>query len=225
MHANAFKRIAAIALAASALLTAGNGYAQTHHTHQHHFQDAAHWSKIFDDPERDAWQKPHEVIQALKLKPESVVADIGAGTGYFSMRFAHMTPKGKVFAVDAEPDMVKHLAERAKKNGLANVIAVQAKPDDPRLPEKADLVVLVDVYHHIDNRISYFRKLRDSLKAGGRLAIIDFTMETHRGPPPAGRVALTTVKQELADAGYRVAEEHRFLPDQFFVTFTARNAQ
>jgi predicted methyltransferase len=223
MHPKAFKLI--VTLATTALLNSGISSAQSHHTHQHHFQDAAHWSKIFDDPERDAWQKPHEVIQALKLQPDSVVADIGAGTGYFSMRFAHMTPKGKVYAIDAEPDMVKHLAERAKKNGLANVVAVQAQPDHPRLPEQADLVILVDIYHHIDNRIAYFRKLRESLKPGGRLAIIDFTMETRRGPPPSGRIALATVKQELAEAGYSMSEEHRFLPDQFFVIFKANSTK
>jgi cyclopropane fatty-acyl-phospholipid synthase-like methyltransferase len=225
MHTSTLTLIGNILLAIATVLTTGTVNAQTHHTHQHHFQDAAHWSKIFDDPERDAWQKPHEVIQALKLKPDSVVADIGAGTGYFSMRFAHMTPKGKVYAVDAEPDMVKHLSERAKKNGLSNVIAIQARPDDPRLPEKADLVILVDVYHHIDKRVDYFRKLRDSLKPSGRLAIIDFTMETHRGPPPSGRVAASKVKRELTEAGYVPAEEHRFLPDQFFSIFTVNGTK
>lgn len=206
-------------LALSALTTAAT--AQTHHTHEHRFQNAERWARIFDDPERDAWQKPHEVIQALKLKPDATVADIGAGTGYFAMRLAHMTAQGKVYAVDAEPDMVKHLAERAKKNGLANVAAVQAGPDDPRLPEKADLILLVDVYHHIGNREQYFRRLRESLKPGGRLAIIDFTMETRRGPPPSGRIAPDVVKSELQRAGYALSEEHKFLPDQYFLVFRA----
>ena len=205
--------------ALSALTTAAT--AQTHHTHEHRFQNAERWARIFDDPDRDAWQKPHEVIQALKLKPDAIVADIGAGTGYFAMRLAHMTAQGKVYAVDAEPDMVKHLAERAKKNGLANVVAVQAGPDDPRLPEKADLVLLVDVYHHIGSREQYFRRLRESLKPGGRLAVIDFTMETRRGPPPSGRIAPDVVKSELQRAGYTLSEEHKFLPDQYFLVFRA----
>src|SRR5688572_28419135 len=87
--------------------------AQTPHTHRHGFGDAEKWAKVFDDPERDAWQKPHEVIQALALKPDAIVADIGAGTGYFSVRFARMLPNGRVYGVDTEPGMVKHLAERA----------------------------------------------------------------------------------------------------------------
>jgi len=205
--------------ALSALTTAAT--AQTHHTHEHRFQNAERWARIFDDPDRDAWQKPHEVIQALKLKPDAIVADIGAGTGYFAMRLAHMTAQGKVYAVDAEPDMVKHLAERAKKNGLANVVAVQAGPDDPRLPEIADLILLVDVYHHIGSREQYFRRLRESLKPGGRLAVIDFTMETRRGPPPSGRIAPDVVKSELQRAGYTLSEEHKFLPDQYFLVFRA----
>lgn len=178
---------------------------------------------IFDDPERNAWQKPHEVIQALKLKPDAIVADIGAGTGYFSMRLAHMTPQGKVYAVDAEPDMVKYLADRAARDKLKNVIAVQAQPDNPRLPEKADLILLVDVYHHIGTRERYFRKLRESLKPGGRLAVIDFTMETRRGPPPTGRVAPDVVKKEMQNAGYVIGVEHNFLPDQYFLVFTPRS--
>src|SRR6185436_9668589 len=109
-------------LAAIAVLWLGFNLAlaQTPHTHQHTFGDAEKWSKVFDDPQRDAWQKPHEVIKALALKPDAVTADIGAGTGYFAVRLAHMVPQGRVYAVDTEPDMVRHLAERAKKNGIKN---------------------------------------------------------------------------------------------------------
>jgi predicted methyltransferase len=88
--------------------------AQSPHSHDHSFGDAAKWAQVFDDPKRDAWQKPHQVIQVLALKPDAVIADIGSGTGYFAMRFAHMVPKGRVYGLDTEPDMVKYLAERAK---------------------------------------------------------------------------------------------------------------
>ncbi|MGQ0526016.1 MAG: class I SAM-dependent methyltransferase [Betaproteobacteria bacterium] len=202
-----------------AALTAGQAAAQTPHSHQHSFGDAEKWSKIFDDPKRDAWQMPHEVIQALKLKPDAVIADIGAGTGYFAVRFARMAPKGKVYGVDTEADMVKHLAERAQRDGLKNLIAVTASPDNPRLPEKADLVILVNVYHHIEGREAYFRKLQQSLNAGGRLAIIDFTMDAPQGPPKRTRIAPGRVKSELERAGYRLLEEHGFLPNQFFLVF------
>ena len=193
--------------------------AQTPHTHQHSFGDAQKWSKVFDDPERDAWQKPHEVIQALALRPDAVIADIGAGTGYFSVRFARMVPKGRVYGVDTEPDMVKHLAERAKRETLPNVTAVAGTPDDPRLPEKADLIVLVDVYHHIENRERYFRKLQEALKSGGRVAIIDFRLDSPVGPPKSARMPPEQVKTEMARAGYTLAKVHTILPNQYFLVF------
>ena len=194
--------------------------AQTPHTHQHSFSGAEQWAHIFDDPKRDAWQKPHEVIQALALKPDAVIADIGAGTGYFSARFANMVPKGRVYGVDIEPDMVKYLAERAKREGLKNLTAIAGAPEDPRLPEKADLIILVDVYHHIENRERYFSHLQKSLKPGGRVAIIDFRLDSPQGPPVGARITPERVTAELRRAGYALSQEHGFLPNQYFLIFT-----
>ena len=197
--------------------------AQTPHTHHHSFSGAQHWARVFDDPARDEWQKPHQVIVALNLAEDAKVADLGSGTGYFSIRLAHFVPKGRVFGVDLEPDMVKYLAERAKKDGVPNVTAVQATPDDPRLPEKVDLVLMVDVYHHIADRAAYFRKLRDSLKPGGRLAIIDFRQDAPMGPPVSARITPEGAIGELKTAGYALAEQHEFLPHQYFLVFRAAN--
>jgi SAM-dependent methyltransferase len=193
--------------------------AQSPSTHRHSFSGAQQWAHVFDDPKRDAWQKPHEVIQALDLKPDAVVADIGAGTGYFAVRFANMVPKGRVYGVDIEPDMVKYLAERAKREKRDNVIAIAGAPDDARLPERADLILLVDVFHHIDDRTRYFRKLRASLTPGGRIAIIDFRLDSPDGPPEAARIAPERVIAELKGAGYTLAREHGFLPNQYFLIF------
>lgn len=201
------------------LLFGTAAYAQAPHTHQHHFKDAEKWAHVFDDPQRDAWQKPHEVIQALKLAPDATVADIGAGTGYFSARLATMLPKGKVYAVDVEPDMVKHLAQRAKKEARGNMQAVQGAFDDPKLPAKVDLMLFVDVHHHIDKREQYFRRLKGSLKPGGRVAIIDFRPEAPMGPPKHSRIPSGKVKSELEAAGYSLIEEHGFLPNQYFLLF------
>jgi len=195
--------------------------AQTPATHRHSFGGAEHWARVFDDPARDEWQKPHQVIQALNLARSAVVADIGSGTGYFSIRLAHFVPKGRVFGVDIEPDMVKYLAERAKRDGLANVTAVAGQPGDARLPAKVDLVLMVDVFHHIADRGQYFRKLRDSLKPGGRVAIIDFNRKSPMGPPPSARITPDGVKAELRAAGYTLVKEHDFLPHQYFLIFRA----
>jgi SAM-dependent methyltransferase len=202
-----------------ALLLAAPVAAQTHQTHQHSFGGAEQWAQEFDDPKRDAWQKPHEVIQALALKPDAVIADIGSGTGYFSVRLAHMVPKGRVYGVDIEPDMVKYLAERAKRDGLKNLIAVKGAPGDPLLPEKVDLILMVDTFHHIEDRDRYFRTLHDSLKPGGRIAIIDFRMDSPDGPPKSARSTPEGIKAELSRAGYTLVQEHAFLPNQYFLIF------
>lgn len=210
---------AALAFATCVGLLAGSALAQSHSTHQHSFSNAERWAHVFDDPQRDAWQKPHEVIQALALAPDAIVADVGAGTGYFAVRLANMLPAGRVYAVDIEPDMVKYLAERARREKQDNMLAIAGAPDDPKLPEKVDLILMVDVHHHIDERERYFRKLSAALKPGGRIAIIDFRPDAPQGPPKAARIAADRVIAELTSAGYTLAQEHRFLPNQYFLVF------
>ncbi|MCX7892316.1 MAG: class I SAM-dependent methyltransferase [Burkholderiales bacterium] len=213
-------RAAAGAALVLALGSAG-APAQTPHTHDHAFRGAEAWARYFDDPARDAWQKPHQVIQALALAPDAAVADIGAGTGYFAVRLAHVTPQGRVYAVDVEPDMVRYLAERAGRERLANLVAVQGTPDDPRLPAKVDRALLVNVYHHIGDRERYFRRLGAHLGPGAEVAIIDFTRASPMGPPARERIPPEQVIAEMQRAGYRLARTHDFLPNQFFLVFRA----
>ena len=208
-----------ICLVCCVLAMSGPSRAQSPAHADHRFSGAEHWAKVFDDPERDQWQKPHEVITALKLPPDAAVADIGAGTGYFAARLAHMLPRGRVYAVDLEPDMVKYLNERAQKENLANLTAVAAARDDARIPAPVDLVILVDVYHHVDKRTEYFRKLKASLKPGGRIAVIDFRMDAPNGPPKNSRIAEDRVASEMKEAGYILDAEHAFLPNQYFLIF------
>jgi cyclopropane fatty-acyl-phospholipid synthase-like methyltransferase len=203
----------------AALVAAMPAAAQTPHTHEHSFSGAERWAHYFDDPARDAWQKPHEVIRALNLTPDAKVADIGAGTGYFSVRLAHMTPKGRVYAVDIEPDMVKYVAQRAKREKLGNLRAVLASPSDPRLPAKVDRVLIVDTYHHIDEREAYFRKLRAYLRPAAEVAIIDFTRASPMGPPVDERLTSEQVQSEMQRAGYRLVRAPDFLPHQYLLVF------
>jgi SAM-dependent methyltransferase len=193
--------------------------AQTPASHHHGFAGADEWARIFDDPERDAWQRPHQVIEALRLSSNAVVADIGAGTGYFTVRIARMIPAGHVVAEDIEPDMIKYVSQRIKRENLPNVTPLLGQPDDPRLPVPVDLALVVDTYHHIDGRQAYFRRLQGHLKPAGEVAIIDFTKDSPIGPPPAERLAADDVKKEMAQAGYALAAEHTFLPNQYFLVF------
>lgn len=139
-------------------------------------------------PSRDAWQQPDEVIKALGLPPSALVADIGSATGYFSVRFARALPEGTVYGVDVESSMVDYLKKRAVAEKLANLKVVLAAFDDAKIPEPVDCIIIVDTYHHIEERQAYFTKLALSLKPGGRLVIIDFKKGIKRGPPDAEKV-------------------------------------
>lgn len=188
----------------------------------HRFEDAERYARQFDDPARDAWQMPLRVIEALALAPGQLVADIGAGTGYFTVRLARASAAaGKVYAVDIEPSMVEYVRQRAAREGLSNVVAVQATPERANLPEPVDVALIVDTYHHIPSRETYFRELRRSLKPGGRLAIVDFRKDAPEGPPKEFRFTPEQIASELAQAGFRLHATHDFLPRQIFLVFTA----
>ncbi len=189
----------------------------------HRFEDANRWTKAFDSPERDAWQKPEEILDALHLERTSSVADIGAGTGYFSVRIAKRIPDGKIFAADVEPDMVRYLGERARREHLTNLTPVQASAEAANLPEPVAFVLVVDTYHHIGNRIQYFAKLKSLLRSRGRLAIVDFKADSPDGPPAQHRISQEKVTEELNAAGYSLVETHQFLSRQYFLVFEKRD--
>lgn len=189
--------------------------AQTEHQH-HPPHDAQEYARVLEDPKRDMWQLPDDVITALALKPREVVADIGAGTGYFSRRIA--AHAGKVYAVDIDTKLL----EMAKKNSPANVEVVLAMADDPRLPDASvDTIFFCDVLHHIENRPVYYRKLAKALKPGGRIVDIDFHKDkpTPFGPPEAMRIAEANVVREMEAASFRKTKSFKILPYQYFLVF------
>jgi SAM-dependent methyltransferase len=190
---------------------------------QHRFDDPAAYAKSFDDPARDAWQMPGKVIDALALTPGQRVADIGAGTGYFSTRLAKAAAAPTVFAVDIEPAMVGYLAKRAAGEGLANLRAVQGSADSPNLPEPVDLVLVVDTFHHIGNRAAYFAGVRQRLRPGGRVAIIDFRKDAPgEGPPAHFRFTPEQISADMAAAGLVLDASHDFLPRQHFLVYRVK---
>jgi SAM-dependent methyltransferase len=165
-------RLQFASLCVTASLVAGPAAAQQHGGQKpgamdhmdHKFDDPERYAKSFDDPARDAWQMPARVIEALALKPGQKVADVGAGTGYFSVRLARAAAAPKVFAVDLEPKMVEHLTKRAAAEGLKNITAVLASTTSPNLPEPVDVVLVIDTYNHIGNRPAYFAPHKAKLK-------------------------------------------------------------
>jgi len=211
------------------LLTLAGGCAGTHTAHgddatmHHRFDDVEHWVKVFDDPGRNEWQKPAEVLRFLALHAGSRVADLGAGTGYFTIPLAHAVgERGKVYAIDVEPGLVEHLRHRSEAEGVASVVEpVLAAPDDPGLTKgSVDLILVCDTWHHIDARLRYLDKLDASLAPEGRLAILDFREgELPVGPPAAHKLSRQQVIDELTQAGWRLKAEFAELPYQYLLVF------
>jgi ubiquinone/menaquinone biosynthesis C-methylase UbiE len=204
----------------SAFITAFLLLGQQHHTPGHSFEDIDRWVSEFESPERDSRQKPDEVVAALKLRSTERIADIGAGTGYFSRRFATAAGGGTVFAVDLEPNMLRYIARRARTDGQKNIVPVLALPDSPMLPVgSVDVIFICNTIHHIENRAAYYRPARE-LAPGGRL-VIDFRKDAalEAGPPLEMRLDRKELERS-SQAGFRIAQEHDFLPDQYFVVFS-----
>jgi precorrin-6B methylase 2 len=218
MNRTTFGVVAAMAL----MLATSPLAAQDMHKHGGHhprFDDPKKWSAAFDNPERDAWQMPDRVIEALALRPTDSVADIGAGTGYMAVRFARQLKGGTVLAVDIEPNMVKHIAERAKAAGIDNLRVVEGSAASPNLPDTVDVIFLLNTYHHIDARPDYFKRLRTSLKSGGRVAIVEYRPESPAGAPKHMRLSAEKITEEMKAAGYKPAGSFDFLPRQSFLVF------
>jgi len=189
-------------------------------TAHHSFTDAQKWADHFEDPARDSWQLPDSVIATLVDRDDLVIVDIGSATGYFPVRFARACPRGRVIGADIEAEMVWHLNERARREELPNLVSILAAPDDPHLPVRADLVFLCNTYHHINDRVDYFSRLRQQMNPDGRVAVVDFRPSSPRGP--RHKLESGEVEAELSAAGYKLVASHQFLPDQYFLVFEDR---
>ena len=189
-------------------------------------KDTGAYIAMLDDPARDAEQKPHEVVMALGLKDGERIADIGAGSGYFALRFArHVGDRGMVYAVDINPDMIAHVNARAREAGLKNLRTILSKPDDPMVPAPVDRFFICDTWHHIEGHPHYLALMRKALKPGGQIVILDYQKrETPNGPPLEMRIAKEDVVREFEQHGFRVSAEHTFLPNQYFLVFTVAGA-
>jgi SAM-dependent methyltransferase len=194
--------------------------AEHRHPHaDHRFEDAERYARMFDAPGRDRWQKPAEVVRLLALAPGQTVADLGAGTGYFLPHLAPaVQPGGRVVGLDREPNMVAHMEQRIARERIAGAEARVVADGDPGLAAgSVDRVLVVNTWHHLERRVDYARKLLGALRPGGFVLVVDYTLESPRGPPPAGRLAPALVVDELTRAGFAVEVVEESLPDQYIV--------
>ena len=210
---------------AQAVATAqSSALSSTQEMHRLH-QDSKAYIAHLEDPKRDAYQKPEEVIKALNIKQGEVIADIGAGSGYFTARLARpVGEKGRVYAVDINPDLIVHLNRRIRDLNLRNVVTVLCAPDDPLLADASvDRFFICDTWHHIGGHAKYLALLKRMLKPGGQVIMVDFKKaRTPVGPPMEMRIARDDLVREMETNGFQLAAEHNFLEYQYFLVFKVK---
>lgn len=224
---NSWQRLGhGVAVVLTLWLWSRSGGAQEHHPP--HPLPLDQYVALLEDPQRDEWQKPAAVIQALNLQNVQTIADIGAGSGYFTVRLARAVERtGTVFALDVDEGMLGYLRQRLAKEHLTNVRVVQVPAHDPLLIDgSVDVAFICNTYHHLEDREVYLRKLRKGLKPDGRLVIVDFYKREGIpvGPPMSMRLSEETVQQELQAAGLQVTGKLTFLPYQYILIAQATTA-
>ena len=170
---------------------------------------------------RETEERPTTTVQQLELKPDDVVADIGAGTGYFSFRMAEKVPKGKVYAVDIQPEMLDAVNFLKEENNIANVETILGKEDNPNLPPASiDLAFMVDAYHEFAYPREMMAGIYQALKPGGRVVLLEYRKENPLIMiKPLHKMTQKQVKKELQAIGLKWQTTKEFLPEQHFLVF------
>ena len=190
-------------------------------THLRPFDDVEQYIAFLERADRAAWQKPEEVVAALDLEGTETVFDLGAGSGYFTFRFAKALPAGKVIAADTEAEMIRHIHHRAMSESVRNIEARLIQPTDPGVSADADLVFVCDVLHHVADRPAWLAHLNTGMKFGARLVLIEFKEgNLPEGPPEAAKIPRAELVELATRAGFVLDSERTdLLPYQVFLVF------
>ena len=164
---------------------------------------------VLEGPDRDAWQEPERIMDALGIADGAIVADVGAGGGWFTVRLAQRVgPNGRVYAEDIQPQMIESINRRVSREGLTNVQTIRGTPSNPQIPAALDAVLIVDVYREVTDPITLLRNVVPRLKPGGRVGIVDYRLDGGGpGPPVDERVDPEAVIRDAAAAGLRLARQ------------------
>jgi ubiquinone/menaquinone biosynthesis C-methylase UbiE len=186
------------------------------------FEDTQKYIDFLERGDRAIWQKPDAVIQELHVSGTEKIADVGAGSGYFTFRFARVLPQGKVYAIDIEPEMLRHIHHKAMTEGVRNIEVIKATPDDPMIPPGVDLVFICDVIHHIKDRELWLKKLSMEMKKGAQLVVIEFKEgDLPEGPPAAVKVPKRKLIDMIVTHNFKLdIDKSNFLPYQTFLIFS-----
>jgi predicted methyltransferase len=219
-----FSKVASLVLVCSVALAIGcrkhAATAVSAGDHRHHpFTNPEGLAAKWNDPGRDEWQHPHEIVASLALEPGSTVADIGAGTGYM---VAHLSKavgeRGRVVAIDASAAMIEYLSGHTKDLGPATIVPQKTSNANPDLKnDSLDGVLTLDTWHHIGGREAYAKKVYMGLKRGGRFVVVDHDFDATAGPPKEMRLRSEQVSRELEAAGFRVETLRESMPSHFMV--------
>lgn len=176
-----------------------------------------------EGPDRDAWQRPDQIMDALGIADGATVADLGAGGGWFTIRLARRVgPNGIVYAEDIQPQMIEAISRRVQREGLRNVHTILGAADDPRLPEgRTDAVLIVNVYNELEDPVALLRNVARALAPKGRLGVVDFTKDGWGpGPPMEERVDPERILRDAERAGLRLVKRETFLRYQYLLIFS-----
>ncbi len=184
-------------------------------------------NKIFLLEEPRDWQDTEEIMDRLHLRPGDIVADIGAGSGYFTTPFAsRVGDKGLVFAEEIQIEMINYISRKVEYLGLKNIRVIFGKPEDPSLLDNFfNLVYLANTYHELDKPFLMLENIRKDMRSSGRLAIIDWdpTKQAPFGPPIEVKVPENTIIKEVERSGFELIEKHNFMPYHYFLVFRKKS--